>query len=131
MFAAAALAAESWSVDLPSESNYTVSAVLIPGAEGAEVCGVDRGQEHVNFSIGFGAGLGLSVNGVDAGSFDPTATYSITVACHKIGCHWFATTHIVNQSTGEPVFEQMNYKMPGAADQAHAIAEDVTQLQVQ
>ena len=55
----------------------------------------------------------------------------MTVECHKVGCHWFAATHVVNQSTGVPVFEQMNYKMPGAADEVRAVAEAVVQLDIQ
>ena len=130
-FAGVAAAAETWTVDVPVGDAYVVTAVLVPGPTGAEVLGDDKGQGHVDLRIGFGSDLRLSVNGIDAGMFDPCATYLVSVECNRVGVQWFATTHVINQGTGTPVYEQMNYAMPGAAEQVRATAEDVIQLSVQ
>ncbi len=128
--AGAALAAETWVAPVPPGDAFMATAVLVPGCGGSEVCG-ERGNGHVDLRIGFGADLKLSVNGVDAGAFDPSATYRVTVTCQKLGCLWFATTNVVNQTTGLPVFEQMNYPMAGAAEEIRVVAEHVVQLTVQ
>jgi hypothetical protein len=128
--AGVAVAAEVWTVEAPEGESYTACCTLAPGADGAEVCGDDRGNGHIDFRVGFGADLNLNVNGVDGGPFNPEATYSIVVQCAKIGCSWFASTTIVNEATGEPVFQQMNYKMPGAPQEVRAEAADVIGLSI-
>lgn len=130
-FAVAALAAETWVAAVPAGNAYVVTAVLAPGPAGAEVCGDVTGQDHVDFRVGFGPDLKLSVNGADAGTFVPCATYRVTIVCQRIGCQWFATTSVLNQTTGLLVFQQMNYAMPGAAEEVRAVAEDVILLCVQ
>lgn len=117
--------------DVPTGDAFLATGVLVPGINGAELLGGDRGEGHTEFRIRFGADLRLSVNGVDAGQFDPSATYRVTVQCESVGCIWFATTHVVNQTTGIPVFCQMNYPMLCAAEQVRIVAEDAVQLTVQ
>ncbi len=129
--AGSALAAETWVQCVPPGNSYVVTAVLVPGCGGAEVCGGDKGDGHVDFRIGFGTDMSLSVNGICAGEFSPQATYRVTVACQKTGCLWFATTSVVNQSTGAVVFHQANYPMPAAAAEAWAVADDVMVLSIQ
>ncbi|MCK6461094.1 MAG: hypothetical protein L6Q95_14525 [Planctomycetes bacterium] len=126
VLAAAGIAAELWVEEIPSGNSYVVTASLVPGAD-AEVCGGDRDQGHVNFRIGFLGGA-ISVNGVDAGSFDPAAAYSVTVSAWKCGPQWLASTQVHNLTTGQPVFEQLNYKMSAAANEAWASASDVLDL---
>ena len=128
-FASVAAAAEIWTVDVPAGDVYLTTAVLVPGATGAEVCG-ERGNGHVDLRIGFGGDLKLSVNGVDAGVFDPAATYLVTVECRKVCDQWLATTRVVNQMSGAPTYEQMNYRLSGALEQVRAVAEDVIQLDI-
>lgn len=130
MLATAVVAAELWVVEVPAGNKYVVSAVLVPGVEGGEVCGGGHDQGHVDFRIGFD-GCGITVNGVDAGPFDPSATYGVTVSCFKCGSNWFATTHVVNLATGQPVFEQVNYKMPSPAEEVWAAGVDILDLCVQ
>jgi hypothetical protein len=130
VLAGAGIAAELWVEEIPSGVPYVVTASLVPGEGGAEVCGGDKEQGHVDFRIGFGGGA-ISVNGVDAGSFDPSAAYSVTVSAWKCGPQWFATTQVLNLTTGQPVFEQMNYNMAGAAAEAWASASDVLDLSVE
>lgn len=130
-FAGVALAAEIWVEDVPAADAYFVAATVVPGPGGAEVCGSDKEQGHVDFRIGFGSDLKLTVNGIDAGTFVPCATYRVTIVCQRIGGQWFATTNVLNQTTGLPVFQQMNYAMPGGADEVRAVAGDVIQLSVQ
>jgi len=128
--AGAALAAETCVQCVPPGNSYVATAVLVPGSAGAEVCG-GKGFDHVEFRVGFGTDLSLSVNGACAGAYCPQATYRVTVACQKVGCLWFATTSVVNQSTGVLVFHQPNYPMPVAADEVRAVADDVVVLSVQ
>jgi hypothetical protein len=125
-----AVAAESLTAEVPDSDTYIVAAAIVPGCEGAEVLG-DKGDGHVDFHIGFGVDLLLSVNGVDAGPFDPSATYSVTVSCQRAGQNWFASTVVVNECTGEVAYSQANYKMPGAAELVRATAPDVIALSVQ
>jgi len=129
--AGSALAAETWVQCVPPGNSYVVTAVLVPGCGGAEVCGDNKGDGHVVFRVGFGTDMSLSVNGIWAGEFSPQATYRVTVACQMIGCQWFATTSVVNQSTGVTVFHQPNYPMAGAAEEVRATADDVVTLGVQ
>ena len=129
-FASVAVAAEIWTVEVPTGDVYFVTAALVPGPGGAEVCAGDKEQGHVDLRIGFGADLDLSVNGLEAGTFDPEAAYLVTVDCRKVCGQWFATTRVLNQATGALVCEQVNYRMPGAAEQVSAVAEDVIQLAV-
>lgn len=129
-FASVAAAAEIWTVDVPAGDAYFVTAALVPGTSGAEVLADDRGQGHVDLRVGFGSDLTLSVNGVEAGGFDPAAIYLVTVDCRKVCGQWLATTRVVNQTTGSSVYEQMNHRMPAAAEQFRAVAEDVIQLDV-
>jgi hypothetical protein len=134
VFCAAAqgdVALETWTADVPVGSAYVVTAMLTPGLGGAEVCGGTQGHDHVDFRIGFAADSSLSVNGAHAGTFDPSATYRVIVSAQRLGCAWFATTNVVNQNTGETVFQQFNYPMPSSAEEVRVVAEHVIQLTVQ
>ncbi|HEX5136800.1 MAG TPA: hypothetical protein VFY93_07510 [Planctomycetota bacterium] len=126
----ASIAAEVWCEAIPEGDAYSVSCVLVPGFSGADLCGVDYGNEHVDFRVGFGADGRLTVNGADAGCFNPGATYAVTVQCTKMTCGWFANTNVVNVETGEPVYQQIHYRMPGAASEVRAAADDVQFLGV-
>jgi hypothetical protein len=128
--AGAAVAAETWTHEVPEHDRYVVVASLVPGCEGADVLG-EKGEDHVDFRVGFGVDLLLSVNGVDAGPFDPAATYEVTVSCQRVGPHWFASTVVVNECTGQVAFCQANYKMPDAATLVRVTAQDVVALNVQ
>jgi len=126
----AAVAAQVFTVEIPAGADaYVVTATLVPGSEGAEVLG-DRGDGHVQFRVGFGSDLRLSVNGADAGTFNPLATYVVTVSCQRVGNHWFAST-VVSNGAGQAVFSQANYKMPEAATEALAAAPEVDVLNVE
>jgi hypothetical protein len=129
--ASVAAAAEICAVDVPAGDAYVVTAVLVPGCGGAEVCAGDKDEGHVDLRIGFGGDLSLSVNGLDAGTYDPAAGCLVTIECRKVCGQWLATTRVVNQTTGAAVYEQMNYRMPGAAEEVRAVAEDVIQLSAQ
>jgi hypothetical protein len=128
--AGAALAAEASVVAVPAGNAYVVTAILVPGSGGAEVCGDTNGQGHIDFRIGFGSDLNLSVNGVAAGAFDPGAAYRVTVTCQRLGCEWFATTNVANQATGALVFQQQSYPILGSTE-VRVAAEHVVQLTVQ
>jgi hypothetical protein len=128
-FAGAALAAEDCVEQVPAGESYSVAAVLMPGPNGGEVADV-KGQGHVNFRVAFGADLRVSVNGADAGAFEPGGTYGVNVFCWEAGGQWFATTHVVNQLTGELIYEQVGFPMPDAGDRVHAAADHVVQLHV-
>jgi hypothetical protein len=126
---AGALAADIATAEAPPADVYVVSAVLVPGAGGGEVCADVRGQGHVDFRVGFGADHRLYVNGVDAGSYDPHATYGVVVDCRDLGGQWFATTTVVNQGTGS-AFHQACHPIPGAPGEVQVAAEDVLQVNV-
>ncbi len=130
LLASVGLATELWMEEIPSANVYVVTASLVPGDGGAEVCGGGKEQGHVDFRIGFDIG-GVTVNGVAAGCFDPGAAYGVTVSCWRCGPHWLATTRVVNLTTGQLVFEQANYKMPAAAEVAWATGADVFDLRVE
>ena len=124
-------AAETVVADAPNRDAYLVTATIVPGGCGAEVCGGIKGQGHVDLRIGFDADQGLVVNGVDAGTYDPESTYLIMADCHKVGGQWLVTTHIVNLTTGNTAFCQLDQAISGSGvDEFRAVAESVCQLTV-
>src|SRR5262245_55199233 len=128
---AGSAAGEASSASVPESAFYAVTATLVPGPAGAELCGTDRGDGHIDFRIGFGSDMRLCVNGVDAGPYDPAACYLVTVECHNVFGQWFATTHITNLSTGGLVFAQIGLATTGGAEEVVAAAQDVSHLSVQ
>jgi hypothetical protein len=130
LIAGVAVAAQIVVEDIPQADVYVVSATVAPEQGGAEVCGGDKDQGHIDFRIGFDGGT-LCVNGVDAGAFDPGAIYSVTVSCSRAGPQWLATTRVFNLNAGQMVYEQANYRMPSPAEQAWAQAAAVIEFSVQ
>ena len=111
--------------DVPEAPSYVVSPGVTPGAAAGEVCGDADGQGHVDFRIGFGAGQRILVNGVDVGGYDAEATYHVVVECRNVAGQWLATTHIINQTSGLPVFHQLDCAIAGEATQVRVVADDV------
>jgi hypothetical protein len=123
----AAWAMQAEKVSIPAGPSFTVTAVVIPGESGAEVCGTDHvWDDDIRFRTGLGAD-GVSVNGVLMAPCSPCSSYRVTVVGYKIGCTWYCDTTVVNEDTGCTI-AQTGHVMGGQASAAMATAETVSCL---
>jgi hypothetical protein len=123
-------AAEIQVAGIPIASSYTATAVLVPGCGGGEVMG-GKSDGHVIFRVAFGADGQLNVNGCQGGEFNPAHTYRVTVHSEQVLCLWFATTEVLNETTGAVEFLQVGFRFAPGAEQVTAVAEDVISLSVE
>jgi hypothetical protein len=124
----AAWAMQAGQVSIPAGPSFVVTAAVVPGEGGAEVCGTDPvWDDDIRFRTGFGP-EGVSVNGMLVGPCCPTSSYRVTVVGYKIGCTWYCDTTVVNEETGCSI-TQTGHAMGGQAGVATAKAETVTCLQ--
>jgi len=100
--------AETQAVATLPGQGATVVAVLVPGAAGAEVCGDEKGQEHVLFNIGGQ----VEVGGEVAVNYVADDTYTVTLVFRMEAGLWAVDTTIEN-GAGEAVFMQMGHPVHG------------------
>jgi hypothetical protein len=125
-------AAETMVASIPATSAYTTTASLVPGCGGGEVAGGggSGGGGHIVFRVAFNPDGRMTVNGVEAGAFNPAHTYRVTVHCEQILFQWIATTEVLNETTGVIEFQQQAVEVIGAAEEARAVAQHVGDLSV-
>lgn len=92
--------AETQIAALPHGPHVKVVAVLVPGPGGGEVCGDDRGDELVRFSIGGEVKAGGEV----CGPYDPHGTYQVTLDYHEAGGGWMVEIVVEHVDTQELVY---------------------------
>jgi len=128
--AAGVAAAESLTAAVPPGDFFVVTAVVVPGAGGAEVLGdgVKGTDNHVDLSIGFEPGGQLTVNGSPAGVYDPAAQYTVTITCSKVDGDWLADTVVHNDTTSTTVHTQVGHDMGDKPAEVTADALDVISL---
>ena len=98
-----AWAAQSQTTSIPAGGSFTVTAVVVPGECGAEVCGTSGGlwDEDVRFSARLDAG-GVVINGALAGACSTGTPHRVTVTGYKVAGIWYCDTTVVNEAIGAP-----------------------------
>lgn len=129
LFAGVAWALETQAVSIPAGSSFQLTAVLVPGDQGADVCAgpSDFEDNDVRLSIKF-TPWGVVANGVCYGPFDPCASHTVVAKGYKVGGQWFCDISVVDDCTGMEIAHQCGHGMTGRPEEARATGQSVTSL---
>ena len=117
--------AETQVVAAPPGSDVTVVAVLVPGAGGGEVCGDDKGDDHINFSIGGD----IVVNGeVVCSGNDLGDTYTVTLHYRDEMGMSVLDISVHNDDTSEMVYMILGHPAGGVPASFSATGEQIISL---
>jgi hypothetical protein len=118
--------ADTQVVATPPGQGATVVAVLVPGPGGGEVCGDDKGEDHVEFSTGGD----IVVNGEVCAGNDPNQTYTVSFTYRQEMGLWLLDIAVENNDLGEVVYMDVGHPIGGMPGSVSATGEVISSLLV-
>lgn len=116
--------AETQVVATPLGQDVTVVAVLVPGPGGGEVCGDERGEDDIRFSVGGG----IEAGGEVCGAYQPHETYRVTFKYFHVMGQWKVAITVENLDTQELVYLDSGASVEAMPASVFAAGERVISL---
>ena len=122
--------AASQSVAIPAGNSFEVTAVIVPGTNGAEVFGIigEIIDDQIDLSVGVDTAGGLTINGMPMGTVSTGHRIQVDFSGELQGGEWFADITVTDLDDEMVVAVVNDHQMNGQPTTATAEAEQVLSL---